>query len=81
MQLYSGKQGTVDKIVRNITKLLHVRGWKWDEKEKGKLKQRLQEKVNKAVRTKDYAKKLLKDCKAWGGLCASCEDLLPVLSS
>ena len=51
------------------------------EKEKGKLKQRLQEKVNKAVRAKDYAKKLLKDCKAWGGLCASCEDLLAVLSS
>ena len=38
MQLYSRKQGTVDKIVRNITKLLDVRGWKWDEKEKGKLK-------------------------------------------
>ena len=81
MQLYSGKQGTVNKIVRNITKLLDVRGWKWDEKEKGKLKQRLQEKVNKALRAKDYAKKLLKDCKAWGGLCASCEDLLAVLSS
>ena len=24
MQLYSGKQGTVDKIVRNMTKLLDV---------------------------------------------------------
>ena len=32
-------------------------------------------------RAKDYAKKLLKDCKAWGGPCASCEDLLAVLSS
>ena len=81
MQLYSGKQGTVDKIVRNITKLLDVRGQKWDEKQKGKLKQRLQEKANKAARAKDYAKELLKDCKAWGGPCASCEDLLAVLSS
>ena len=37
--------------------------------------------MNKAARVKDYAKKLLKDCKAWGGPCASCEDLLAVLSS
>ena len=81
MQLYSGKQGAVDKIVRNITKLLDVRGRKWDKKQKGKLKQRLQEKANKAARAKDYAKKLLKDCKAWGGPCASCEDLLAVLRS
>ena len=81
MKLYSVKQGAVDKIVRNITKLLDVRGRKWDKKQKGKLKQRLQEKANKAARAKDYAKKLLKDCKAWGGPCASCEDLLAVLSS
>ena len=39
MQLYSGKQGTLDKIVRNITKLLDVRGQKWDDKQKEKLKQ------------------------------------------
>ena len=81
MKLYSVKQGAVDKIVRNITKLLDVRGRKWDKKQKGKLKQRLQEKANKAARAKDYAKKLLKDCKAWGGPCASCEELLAVLSS
>ena len=49
--------------------------------QKAKLKQQLQEKANKAARVKDYAKKLLKDCKAWGGPCASCEDLLAVLSS
>ena len=81
MQLYSGKQRPVDKIARNITKLLDVRGLKWDDKQKGKLKQWLQEKANKAERAKDYAKKLLKDYKAWGGPCASCEDLLAVLSS
>ena len=34
MQLYSGEQGTVDKIVRNITKLLDVRVRKWDERKK-----------------------------------------------
>ena len=44
MQLYNSKQGTVDKIVRNITKLLDVRVRKWDKMQKGKLKQRLQEK-------------------------------------
>ena len=44
MQLCSGKQGTVSKIVRNITKLLDVRVRKWDKMQKGKLKQRLQEK-------------------------------------
>ena len=80
MQLYSGKQGTVDKIVGNTTKLLYVRGQKWNEKQKGKLKQQLQQKANKAARAKDYAKKLLKDCKAWGGPCVLCEDLLAVLS-
>ena len=71
MQLYSS----------NIIKLLDVRGWKWDEKQKEKLKKQLREKANKAARAKDYAKKLLKDCKAWGGPCASCKDLLAVLSS
>ena len=34
VQLYSGKQRTVDKIVRNITKLLDVWGLKWDEKQR-----------------------------------------------
>ena len=34
MKLYSVKQGAVDKIVRNITKLLDVRGRKWDKKQK-----------------------------------------------
>ena len=38
MQLYSGKQGTVNKIVRNMTKLLDVRGQNWNKKQKGKLK-------------------------------------------
>ena len=33
MPLYSSKQGTVDTIVRNITKLLDVRGWMWDKKQ------------------------------------------------
>ena len=41
-----------------------TRGLKWDERQKGKLKQGLQE---KAAGAKDYAKKLLKDCKAWCG--------------
>ena len=45
-----------------------------------KLKERLKEKLVKAKKGKGYIKKLLQNCKAWGGPCTTVDELHNILS-
>ena len=52
---------------------------KLKEEQKEKLKERLEQKLEKAKKSKDYTRRLLKDCKSWGGPCTSVDELKNVL--
>ena len=44
--------------------------------QKQKLKERIDKKLKRANKSKDYIKKLLTDCKSWFGPCTSMDKLL-----
>ena len=82
MVLYKLKKDTkVDKISRKISVLLSEREAKWNEKQQLKLKERLEVKLKKATKSKDYTKKLLQNCKSWGGPCTSIDELRLILNN
>ena len=50
-----------------MTEILRVT--KWNEHQELKLKERLNAKLKKCAKAKDYTRKLLDYCKSWGGPC------------
>ena len=56
----------IDKISKKIAEILNQREEKWNQSQYEKLKQRLEDKLKKSARTKDYTQKLLQNCKSWG---------------
>ena len=36
----------------------------------------IKEKMQKAMRQKDYVRKLLETCKSWGGMCVTSDELI-----
>ena len=51
----------------------------WNKSQEEKMKIRLEKKLEKAKRGKDYTNRLLKDCKSWGGPCTSVDELKSIL--
>ena len=49
----------------------NIRYSKWNEAQNKKLKERLENKLVKAIKAKDYVKKLLSNCKTWEGPCCT----------
>ena len=82
MVLYKSNSKTVkvNRISRKKCLILSDRENSWNEKQQVKLKERLELKLKKAQKTKDYTKKLLQDCKSWGGPCTSVDELHQVLN-
>ena len=70
----------VNRISRKICLILSDRENSWNEKQQVKLKERLELKLKKAQKAKDYTKKLLQDCKSWGGPCTSVDELHQMLN-
>ena len=82
MVLYKNKsEYKIDKTSRKICTILLERETKWNDKQKSKLKERLEMKLQKAVNSKDYTRRLLQNCKSWGGPCISVEELQQSLKS
>ena len=68
--------GKVEASARIIKKLLNEREIRWNEKQKTIAEERIELRLNKASKEKDYIKKLLKDCKTWSGPFTSGEELI-----
>ena len=66
----------VDKISKKTAEILNQdREERSNQSQQEKLKQRLEEKLKKSARAKDYTRKLLQNCKSWGGPATSIEEL------
>ena len=57
----------IDKVSKKIFAILSKRETQWNEVQKQKLKEKLELKLEKAIKAKDYVKKLLTNCKSWRG--------------
>ena len=69
----------VDKVTRKLALALSINEEKWNEKQMVKFKERIELKLKKASKAKDYTKKLLQECKSWGGPCTTMGELQYVL--
>ena len=77
MVLYKAKKKVfkLNRISTKISLILSGRETVWNEKQDIKLKERLQLKLQKAEKAKDYTKKLLQDCKSWEGPSTTMDEL------
>ena len=76
MVLYKTKgEIKFDKISKKIAEILNQREERWNQSQQKKHKQRLEEKLKKSARAKDYTRKLLQNCKSWGGPATSIKEL------
>ena len=66
MIFFKSKKGEVQNIIRKDANVLNTREKQWNEKQKELSTIRIKEKIQKAVRQKDYVRKLLETCKSWG---------------
>ena len=73
------KSVKVTRILRKISEILSSRELKWDAEQKQKLKNKIEEKLEKVKKSQDYTSKLLKDSKSWGGPCTSDDELISIL--
>ena len=64
MTLFKSKKGEVQNIIRKVTNILNPREKQWNEKQKELSAIRIKEKMQKAIRQKDYVRKLLETCKS-----------------
>ena len=82
MVLYKTKSKAmkINRISRKISLILAACETVWNEKQQTKLNERLELKLKKAQKVKDYTKKLLQDCKSWGGPCTTVDELHKVLA-
>ena len=81
MILFKSKKGEVQNIIRKDANVLNTREKQWNEKQKELSTIRIKEKIQKAVRQKDYVRKLLETCKSWGGLCVTCNELIAAIDA
>lgn len=82
MMLYkTTKDLKITKMSRKIALILSKREDTWTANQKERLQQRLQEKLIKCAKAKDYTKKLLSNCKTWGGPCTSVDELHGILNA
>ena len=79
MMLYKGEQGIVEPSSKKLTKLLNKRENCWNEHQLGLAKIRIEQKLAKAVRTKNYTRSLLNECKSWSGPFTSTEEMLKAI--
>ena len=76
MVLYKSKQsGKVNRISRKMSLILAERETKWNATQDMQMKERLELKLKKSQKAKDYTRKLLEDCKSWGGPVTSTDEL------
>ena len=81
MMLYKTKQHIkVDKLTKKLSLILGQFEAKWNNVQKEKLKKRIEMKLRKTVQAKDYVKKLLQECKTWGGPCTTADELCYILT-
>ena len=69
----------LDRISKKISLILAAKENVWNKKQEAKLKERLQLKLQKAQKSKDYVKKLLQDCKSRGGPATTTDELHDIL--
>ena len=62
-----------------MSSILSERETTWNENQKIKLKERIEWKLKKASKAKDYTKQLLQNCKSWGGPCTSVDELEKII--
>ena len=80
MMLYqTTKELKITKMSHKIASILSNREETWTANQKERFQQRLQEKLIKCRKAKDYTKKLLNSCKSWGGPCTSVDELHEIL--
>ena len=79
MVLFKTTNMKVDKLTKQITKLLSHHEQKWTNEQKQKLKEQIQLKLAKGKKAKDYSKCLLKECKTWAGPFTSTTELQDTL--
>ena len=75
MVLFKSDNVKVDRLTKEITKLLSHHERKWTKEQKQKLKERIQLKLAKGRKAKDYSKRLQQECKTWGGPFTSVSEL------
>ena len=67
MVLFKVTDMKVDKLTKQISKLFSHRKKNWTQEQKQRLGERIQQKLVKGRKGKDYGKHLLQECKTWGG--------------
>ena len=80
MVLYKSKNEIkLDKLSKKLPIILSNRETNWNILQQEKLKRKLEEKLKKSSKAKDYTKNLLQNCKSWGGPCTTVEELQQIL--
>ena len=70
----------LDKLSKKISTALKARECSWTASQMKKHSDRIMQKIKKAEAGKDYIRKLLVDCKSWGGPATTEEELHNILS-
>ena len=81
MTLFKSRKGEVQNIIRKVANVLNTRKKQWNEKQKELSAIRMKEKMQKAVRQKDYVRKLLETCKSWSGPCVTSDELVAAIDA
>ena len=81
MVLYkSKKEIKLDKLSKKLLIILSNHETNWNTLQQEKLKKKkLEEKLKKSSKAKDYTKKLLQNCKSWGCPCTTVEEFQQIL--
>ena len=81
MTLFKFKKGEAQNIVRKVANVSNTREKQWNEKQKELSAICVKERTQKAVRQKDYVRKLLETCKSWGGPCVTSDELIAAINA
>jgi len=76
----SSFEQTPSNLMKNMAKLLNTCEAKWTSEQQLLLKQKVEEKMEKAKNPSQYVHKLLALCKTWRGLAISIEELELIIS-
>ena len=79
MTLYQTKVQTVDRITIAIKSVLAKRESSWRSEQRALLRERLQRKLANSQHQSDYVRRLLIECRRWGGPCSTVDELLRIL--
>ena len=79
MALYKSEVQTVDRVTIAIKSVLAKRESSWTDSQRALLRERLQQKVATNQHQRDYVRRLLVECRRWGGPCSSVDELLTAL--